>query len=229
MEKLKPFSIFVKNIGERKVVAERLIWELTRADGTTTAEVHSRVTSWVFMGGGEAGADPSTAAGEGVIIPGSFHFFSLAPISAVSEEGQDANQTARLNELSAELEQCTNITVSIDGVFFEDGTFVGPDNTGFFAQVKAHVDAKYDLLREVELSIKNNKGLEDFLNYVEQLANKPNGRRGPKATPDDHYNFYKKRFAEEFVGVQRNHGRDEAIAAAIRQVNRPWPMLQKKR
>src|SRR6266849_5842139 len=65
-----------------------------------------------------------------------------------SQENQTDNSGAIRALMLSELSKATDITVSLDGVVFDDGTFVG-SNLIFFQQIQAVVNAKVDLLREL--------------------------------------------------------------------------------
>jgi len=48
-----------------------------------------------------------------------------------------------------QLSESVKVIVSIDGVLFADGTFVGPDSQGYFGSLKAEIDARRDLVEEI--------------------------------------------------------------------------------
>jgi hypothetical protein len=86
-------------------------------------------------------------------------FPGASPMLDTKSQGQSQNSSpadrvaasaARYIELgSRELAQSSKISVSIDGAVFEDGSFVGPDETGFFLHIQSEMTAKGDLYREL--------------------------------------------------------------------------------
>src|SRR5205823_9882488 len=60
--------------------------------------------------------------------------------------GGEPGSTESLKQAGSQLlSKCAELIASIDGVFFDDGTFVGPDQAGLFDQVKTQVEAKLEL------------------------------------------------------------------------------------
>jgi hypothetical protein len=50
---------------------------------------------------------------------------------------------------------------------------------------------------------------------------------GPHLTPADHYNYYKKMYAQEMVDMRRVMGGDKAITIALQPLRKLWPILEK--
>ena len=66
--------------------------------------------------------------------------------------------TGRDREALAEAQAaCPTMTVTLDGVFFDDGTFIGPDTNDFFAKVKAQMDVRHEVLQGVQSDLKSGK------------------------------------------------------------------------
>jgi hypothetical protein len=246
VEALKPFSVFVKNTGKRAVIAYSVKWELTKADGRVATKSMNYVTPWAF-----AGLEKSARQGH-IIAPNSAHFVSLVIDSGTGSQSVNFDdvsnatgvslfkdndpfrqsqraraQTAQLDKLNTELARSTAIKVSLDGAFFDDGTFVGPDTSGFFDKVKALRDAKQDLLRQIENSAKEGEAADALLSEMKALASSPKIRLGPNSTPNDYYNYHKRRYAAEFLRMGIATGREAASERALQSLRRDWPELRK--
>jgi hypothetical protein len=240
MDSLKPFSFFVDNRSNRTVVAYSLQWCFTKADGTNECYADSLTNPRALMDGDNLPDEMIEQSGR--IKPHSARFFSLVSpdgsgsisVPASPEEveqlkkGVSPDRGALLRRYGLELSKYSDITFSIDGAFFDDGTFVGPDVTGFFGETKAMISARYDVLNEIMRGVSNpGKNKEDVFKEVETMANQPEITLNSKSTFDDRYKNYKKRYAEEILR-SRGVGDEKALKLALRPMNKPWHILQKK-
>lgn len=239
-ENLKPFSFFVKNQGSKTVVAYMIQWCFTTAEGRQDCHRKAVTNPTALMEGESLSEEMEEQSGR--IKPGATRFFSLVSLDGggsfrvrVSKQEADRfkqgdfDRTEMLRRYSAELANYTDLTVSIDGAFFDDGTFVGPDAAGFFAQTKAMIDARSDLLNEIasELS-KPGKSRDDVFTQVEAIANQAETELKSSSTPDDYYNHFKKAYASELLRVKNSQGVEQGLATALRPMRKPWPMLRKQ-
>jgi len=145
------------------------------------------------------------------------------------KQGKRFDQSSLLQRFSAQAAQFTEITVSIDAAFFDDGTFVGPDTSNFFSQTKAVIDAKRDFLNELASEVSNSgKARDSFYGHLQEIVTQPIEPIDSSSTPTDYYNYFKKLSASEFLGMKERQGEDKAIAMAVRPMNKPWATLRKK-
>jgi hypothetical protein len=230
---LKPFSIFIKNTSNRTVVGYTLKWECIKADGTVIPQIAEYATTWALTDVGESDFEAAMAEARTVIRPNAILFFSQAAPPELLD-GQDLaptqpdpEQTELLRSLNSELKNYTSITVSLDGALFDDGTFVGPDSAGFFAEIKAQVDAKYDLLREIESGIQQGKSADEIFRHAEEALAGPDIELNPDSTTADHYNYNKKLYGQEILGIRTALGDKKAIERVRILLSRPWPELRK--
>jgi hypothetical protein len=249
MEALKPFSVLLKNMGNKTVIAYQLKWELTQPDGRilTNTQGFTNLEKLRTINDTESPelTDVTVDSSSGnVIKPGSVLFCSPAgtldidqapaggrsnliiismpqKTETVNEIGQvpQENPERKLSKFATQLSQLSSITVSLDGALFDDGTFVGPDSTKFFSWIMSKLNAKLDLLQEVR-SLKRDKSESQAVEYLRTIANKPKLNINNKSTPDDIYNFYKKRFAQQMVRVHSAVG-FEAIEREISVLTKP--------
>ncbi|HXU40633.1 MAG TPA: hypothetical protein VN937_30020 [Blastocatellia bacterium] len=250
VEALKPFSVILRNRGNRAVVAYWLKWEMIKADGTIVTRQAGGSNPDALMDGGTRGSEHLSTSRGYAIRTKSKRFVSLGfslgededdgSIGAVAGGSENQNAVAQLQEAArdkdlssmldatnAELRGYESITVSIDGVFLEDGTFVGPDTTQFFARIEAVVDAKRDLLEEIRFRTNRNKSSQEIFGYVEELANGPDVVMQSHSTPTDHYNLYKKIYAQEILRMRQRLGDERAMAVALEPFRKQWPKLKK--
>lgn len=253
-EALRPFSIFIKNTGNRMVVAYQLKWEVMQADGKVLTYTQGHIIPEMLKGEDDL---PGHKGGK-KIRPNSVWYFSLAtqPVEVALRERaanepsgrgtsfatldsarhrdeaeravREKDQGASLNVLAEELAQASSITVSLDGVIFDDGTFAGPDSTGFFSRVKAMIDAEHDLLTEMELSLKEHKTPAAVFRHIEEVAQGPAVQLRPDSQPDELYNHYKSRYAKKFLRAKGAIGDEQFIAGALQPLRKPWLKLRKK-
>ena len=242
----EPFSVFVKNTGDKAVIAYTLKWEFAKADGKVINKSMNYATAGALTG-------QTSARGRYIIAPHSAHFVSLvfdsltgsidvgsgrgANVNGVALDSEAANyfgdqarervHVAKLDRLNKELAQSTSLTVSVDGVFFADGTFVGPNTTGFFEKVKALQSAKHDLLLEIQSGARKGKAESELFNEVEALTKGPKIRLGPRSTIDDYYNYHKRRYAAELLRMRKATGGESAIERMLQSLQQGWPELRR--
>lgn len=223
LEAVRPFSVLIKNTGRRAAIAFVLKWELMEADGKVHTETNQYFTNWSLMGRGTS--DP----GGNIIRPNAAWFLVPGFGMEVGSPGfvDDPKLTDYLNRRGVQLAQYTNVTVSLDGVFFDDGEFVGPNTTGFFEKVGAIRDATWDLRRDIKDRITGGKSPEEVLNHVAEIAKGPRVRLGRNSTVADYYSYYKQLEAENLLRVRSKSGNDKAVEHAVEPLRRTWLNLRK--
>lgn len=250
VEALRPYSFFLRNAGGKHVVAYKIRWECTKPNGTVIYKDSSKSSAWIFTD--ESGADLERVLprDDSIIKPNTTWFFSLgaaprelddssgtveqdswsAVIKGENTQGQapPPDKTKALRFVTAELSTYTSITIILDGVFFEDGTFVGPDATGFFDAVKSEIDAKFDLLAELGKAASQAKSGDEIFKHIEEEADGPEVDLGPNSTPADYYRFHKKRFSQELVAQKTALGSAQTFKQATKRLEKPWPKLRKQ-
>ena len=241
VDTLKPFSVFLENKGGRPLVAYLIQWCFTRADGSNQYYRKAVLNPQALMDGEDL--SPELRRQSGRVEHDSAIFLSLlstdgsgilrtevSPKEAEElKQGKRFDQSSLLQRFSAQAAQFTEITVSIDAAFFDDGTFVGPDTSNFFSQTKAVIDAKRDFLNELASEVSNSgKARDSFYGHLQEIVTQPIEPIDSSSTPTDYYNYFKKLSASEFLGMKERQGEDKAIAMAVRPMNKPWATLRKK-
>lgn len=241
MEILKPFSFIIENKGQRTVVAHMIEWCFTGSDGKSECSRHMYISPMSLMEGETLSEEmqeqsdyikPNKSRLLSLVEPNGTGGFRVDISPDEAEQigrGAAVDRKALLRRYGAELAKYTDITVSLDGVFFDDGTFAGDDTTGFFSIMKAHVDARRDLLNDVALGLSQlHKSKEEVFRYVEAVANQPDIDITSNSTPTEFYNYYKKFYAAEMLRLRRSWGDDKTLAFSLSPLKKPWPKLEKK-
>ena len=245
LEDLKPFSVLVQNTSAKSVVAYVLKWELVRTDGRSITNFTAYAQPGVLMG--NLSTNPQADAGH-IIKPGRMRLFSWdSPLDPGGDSafgvrvGGSANpppagigtkkeaSSKVLSELKSQLIQATSITVSLDGAFFEDGTFLGANSSGYFEQIKAQVDARIDLLNEVASALAQQADMDKVL---DSIASRPYVSTRPtylESKPEELYSFYAGLFAREIAGLRNTYGSKRTAAYLADQQARKRPTLKKEK
>jgi hypothetical protein len=242
IDNLKPFSFFVENRSNQMVVAYTVQWCFTKVDGTNDCYVKALTNPRALMDGDNL-SDEMVERSE-KIKPHSTRYFSLISLDGTGSlsvpaspaeveqlrQGIRPDKGALLRRYSAELSKYSDITFTIDGAFFDDGTFVGPDVTGFFEETKAQITAQYDVLNEIAQGVSSpGKTKEDVFKGLETIAGQPEINLDSKSKYEDQYKYYKRFYAAEILQSRRYVGDEKALKLALRPMKKPWRILQKKK
>lgn len=239
-ENLQPFSVFIKNSGNKSIVAYMLVWQLVKPNGQVLINRTAYAEAGVLMGN----PIPSSPSFKHIsaIQPNEVRCFSWS--GAIDEKevglgGAESIQSKRVEglppaepaairaQLTAELSEATDLTVSLDGVFFDDGTFVGPNTTGYFGQIQAMVKAKVDLVHDVAIAREQGK-VDEAFEAIKAKSLAPKVRITPESSPDDHYNYYMKIFAGEMTEMRGAYG-TEGFADYLKNLDKhSRPSLRKE-
>lgn len=240
VDALKPFSVFFENKGERPVVAYLIQWCFTSKDGSNQYYQKALLDPHALMDA--ENLTPDYKRQSGWIEPQSARLLSLlspdgggmvrtevSPKEAEAfKKGKRFDQTSLLQRYTARLGKYTEITVSIDGAFFDDGTFVGPDTSSFFTKTEALIDARKDLLNEIVAGQSNPAMTREALfRRIEETATQPTGSIDSNSTAADYYKYFKTFYASEFLQTKKTQGEDQALAMATQRTHKPWAKLHK--
>src|SRR5258708_10835781 len=225
VDTLKPFSVFFENNGERPVVAYLIQWCFTTKDGRNQYYRKALLDPQPLMDGENFSQELKRQ--QGWIEPDSAVFLSLltpegggmlrtevSPKEAEEfRQGRKFDQSSLLQRFSSQAAKFTEITVSIDAAFFDDGTFVGPDTSNFFNQTKAVIDARRDLLNEIAVGLSNSAMTRDSLyRHVQETADHPTDFIDSGSTPTDYSNHFKKLYPSNILQTKKLHSKDRALA-----------------
>lgn len=231
-ESLSPYSVFLKNETEKTIVACQLKWDLVAPSGEVETETTGFITLWRLMNQGASGIGGET------VEPKSAKLFfpsnvANAVIDSLSRADGRTNSSvnllraAHLDELATELSQSASITVSIDGVFFDDGTFVGSDSTHFFDYVVSLRDARIDLFREMEREALQDGNVGRAFETAKHLVGASETKLRPNSTPTELYSFHKKKVAEEVLQMKQKAGEEKTLKFFTQYLRTPTINLKK--
>lgn len=246
-EEERMFSVFVRNSTGRSVIAYHLTWSLVDASGKTVYHQRSFKDPLFLMENRTQGQNL-----EGYSIgPKSERLISLVPlltdihhpgagIGGGFFEGSSSADTDSLrrmleerntkqlaNKLSKDQDHIVSVAVYLDGVFFDDGTFVGPDESQFFLKVKAQVDARHDLYERIQNMFSSEKPPEKILKYVTNFANMPRPPLGGDSSPSQFYDFFTKLYAHEISRIWKASGQEAVSRFVEAALGKPWTSLRK--
>jgi hypothetical protein len=243
----KLLSAVVMNSTQRSVVAYHLKWNLVYLSGKAVSHERSYADPTLLMENArKRGQNPEGNS----IGPESTRLVSLVPflsdsqshgsiggvflqpvpaagIDSVKRAFQDQNPGELMNHLSENLNQVAGVEVALDGAFFDDGTFVGPDESQFFSKLKAQVDARHDLYKHIQKMFTAMKPPQRILQYVTDLANKPRIHLRGDSSPNQFYAFFTKFYAQEISRIWSKSGQESVSHFVQRAISEPWPSLKK--
>lgn len=226
LESIKPLSVVIKNIGDKTVVAHTIIWEAYGGSGERQAYRISYANSEFFIDRNEYVGSLAGTDADKTIKAGSALLVSLVALPSgngpsgggggsrqnrhESQQRQDIDVNDSQQSLeglrSEVLTKYSDITILIDGVFFDDGTFVGPDSFGFFDRMRVQVDAKRDLINSIADSVEQKKSEDEIFQEIQAKANMEVKKPTDKVSLTDYYHFFTRLFAEEILLKRKQYG-----------------------
>jgi hypothetical protein len=233
---LPPYSVFLKNTGSHSVVGYQITWECVDKRGDTAYKGVSNIISYIFLYGDESERNMAMAGEARVIVPNSTWFISLdLPARRLEDiggqledigEGQTEESIfgSQAQEISREF---SKVTISLDGLFFDDGTFLGADRFAFFEEVKSQMDARYEVLNEVQSGLRSGAKVEEILRKLEQIASQPMPQLSVSSSRSEHMNCSRILFAKNVLGMKALYGTEKAIEDVHQQLAKPWVHLRR--
>lgn len=227
---IDPYSVLLKNTSTRAIVGYSIKWECSDGKTETSGRDLSldrillHTLAVVFLYGEESERRLMLNRLDDVIKPNST--WLVANDYPPREINQEVN--VELNEAAiAEVNTaCPTMTVTLDGIFFDDGTFVGPDTTNFFARVKTQMDARYEVLQGVRNELKSGKTPGEVFRGLEQIRDRERQDSGG-GTIDELRSYYRNLFARDVLGRNEVWGTEKAIEQVHQLLSKPWVKLRK--
>jgi hypothetical protein len=233
---INPYSIVLKNSSDRPVVGYSIKWEcfdgkIESANRDMSHDVRtSHILGIILTYGEESERRPILDKLEGFIKSHSTSFISedvpARPLSADIEDIGTELDEAALAEVRA---ACPIMTVTLDGIFFDDGTFIGPDTTKFFDRVKTQMDARYELLKGVQNQLEAGKDPTDVFRGLEQIRDHEGQSQGGEMATKELRSYFRNKYALDVLGKKQMWGPEKALEDVQQMVSRPWAKLRKFR
>lgn len=218
-----PYSTILWNKTGKTVVEYCMRWEFTKPDGKRVAWDMSYGDTMGLLDGSMPKAGALIGKLSAIIRPGESMVVTpksqLGRNSQVTPPGrpQIGAYIAGLQSQLNVLRSGSDLTISLDGAFFDDGTFVGADQSGFFNRFKAQVTAKQDVMNEVLDGVAKGQSVESITDQLRASVPPSGGlleRTLQQATPADWYQFFRSRDVSSFLSTRTMHGDDKAVSFA---------------
>lgn len=239
LEALKPLCAFLVNNGGQNVVAYKLKWELVRSDGAAKTKFSSTINPAKLTGE----ESPSGVAAEGELGPGMSRLVtwepSLANVLYSLRRSQGATASSggnKATEFLARMEEVVRqqtgpgatLNVSLDGAFFADGDFVGPDTDDSFAEVQIYIESKADLRRLAEDGKRQGKSAREVLDHIKSAFGKVDVAPSAHPAPADVKAVFMKMHADNLRRMREARGDEYAVGEIMRPPRRDAPRLRRK-
>lgn len=197
MDAAKPFSVIVKNDSRKAVAAFAIRWKIKDPNGFVRTQNVMQLEARALLDGGRRRADQLSIAGGASRL--------------VTVEGIIMNLEALRNFSSAfQAPEFTVVSVELDLAVLDDGEVIGPDHVGMLPIFKAAVNAKQDLMEEVNGKLTQGGSLHGILlslNNANQKAPKTYDPMDPIAT----YAATRQQYLNELTTTEQNFGEEVAM------------------
>ena len=144
----KRSGILVKNNSEREIVGVGLLWTMSGLDAQVLPQSQNHPGVLVGM----KPIDPAMIGKTSVINVGATRFFSHSGAGADAGAGVVGGASAKFP-----------VSVTVDGIFFEDGRFVGENKSFYFEQMSGSVKAKRDFLIKINDGLRAGKSSSEIV------------------------------------------------------------------
>jgi hypothetical protein len=242
LEALRPFSIAIKNTGTKTLVAHTIIWEGVNLEGRHKSYVLSYANSEVFTDRIEFWSSIDQTNLDKTINAGSSRLLSLVPARRQSgpsgggggsrggpiKDDEDMDLRQRRGQLSTQFMRYSDLTISIDGAFFEDGEFVGPDFSRSFERLEAQVESKRALRTFVAESLRSKKAPAEIFQEIQTRADMPVNPLTEQSSVSDYSDYFTKFFANQLI-LQRRYFGDGLLERVVRSASQPQPRLTRSK
>lgn len=224
------YSVLLKNTGSRAVVGYRIKWECVDSRGDISTRASSNIVSWIFLHGEESDRRTALNSSQEIINPDSIWLIPFgSPAQPFARNGAGAVSSTTVLDGSSEpepLEGCASVTVIADGIFFDDGTFIGPDTT-LFTEVKSQMEARYEILQGVQNDLRAGKSADEIFRGLERIRDQESVELGENPTSDEFRTYFRNLFAQDLLGKKELWGADRALEEVLLLLSRPWVSLRK--
>jgi hypothetical protein len=241
VESARPFAFFIKNNSPKEIVGVSLRWKFTDSNGRSVEIPQSEANPGVLMG--IKPLDPRMAGKTSLINSGAIKFFTYfndlighkiafanmrfknpsIDYKYQIDSGNTESDISNLNSQKVEyFSRYTDFSMSIDGIVFNDGTFVGADENFFFDTLNGDIQARKDILTALSEARSAGKKdaniLEDILAKTSNISANLEALRSGNATREQVFDFsyknYLKNLRNELV-MKRARMSDDYIISQL--------------
>lgn len=226
----KPFALFIKNDSDHEIIGVSLRWKFLKTTGEVSEVPQIEVNPGVLIG--LKPLDPFMIGKTSIVNRGTVRFFSYFVMSTQQEVLQ-ANMRSRnpnvfypgettpseivsINEHVTSqklklLNSISSITVFVDGIFFENGTFVGKDENFFFDFMRGQIQARRDLLNQVAASMRAGKTDKEILStLLHQIPEPRRNKIAEEAGLESSEKSYEKGYKSSLKSMRKELERQRA-------------------
>jgi hypothetical protein len=224
-------AVYIKNSTNNLVLGYALTWELRDQNGKLlTSKTVGYSEPGILMGD----KIPKNLEHTTAIKPGHVRCFTWnsqihkdSPVPDQTPPNYADESSSIRAVLSSVLSRASDITVSLDGVIFDDGSFAGPNRSGFFEQMQAILTAKVDLLRELEEASRQGT-LDQAIQAIGEISREPDVTFGSTFSANEYYRHFRKMYAAELTDKFAVYGKEKLVPDLRESYKRARPKLKKK-
>ncbi|MEW6127375.1 MAG: hypothetical protein AB1757_10075 [Acidobacteriota bacterium] len=217
------YAVYVVNQGARSVAACLLKWELAMPDGNVITHTRARKGSLEIIAEGQVSHFSDAIPPNGKLL------FSLT--DADPGGGRKIRMGGGGADINRQAAESVKITVSIDGILFADGTFVGTDSSNYFEALKGEVDAKSELNTEIARLADKVVNPDALLNHLEKYTKVTMESQQPSSSDNTRYSFWKqlekKSYANRLQLMRRSKGDRFVVDFVKAEIGKPQIALRK--
>lgn len=215
-DKLRRVSVLVQNRSEHVIVGYCLRWELMDATGNTTSRGVIYVEPSALRDGQNLKYGSKGKFLGSKIHPGAVRLVWLAgTLDEFSPPGALASIPANkeFEDLTNAVSASIKTTVSIDGILFDDGRFVGPDSYGSFDRITATFRGEQDFFYDVVTRVDKGEAEAAVMARVRDtlLGSEQVEGPSPAQAPERDYHSAEHSRAEEFTNIAQKSGFEAAV------------------
>lgn len=202
-ELLRNYSVILSNNTTKTVVGYDIRWEYTDRTGKRLTVDHSdgRI-HWLLDASGTKKPGSSELRYLPVLPPNTstivMPFVGFRKTADISKRASDPRNLAELKDHVVRFSSGSDLVATLDGAFFDDGAFVGPDKSGYFSIFQAELYAYQNLAAFILKSAQDGRDLGGVAKEIEATyASTP-----PPMTADRWRVEYQKVLcAQEFLSI----------------------------
>jgi hypothetical protein len=197
MDVAQPFSVIMKNASRKAVAAFVLRWKIKDPNGFVRTQNVMQLEARALLDGGRRRTDQlSIAAGTSRLVTVEGIIMNLEALHNFSSSFQAPDFTV--------------VSVELDLAVLDDGEVIGPDQVGMLPIFKAAVNAKQDLMEEINSRLSQVGSLHEILVSLNN-ANKKTSQTYDPLDPVATYAATRQQYLDELTTTEQNFGEEMAL------------------
>ncbi|MGH9842737.1 MAG: hypothetical protein ACREEM_28670 [Blastocatellia bacterium] len=212
----RKYSAVVENKTPHPIIAATIIWRFYPSQGEPIPQTFAfnSIPNNVF-----------NAPGRGLIQPGEQYPLCLLLERAgfgrerATEIKGDDDARRRLERVNALIARSVKWSVSVDGVLFSNGVFIGPDTIKYFDVLSARIRGARDIINELQQKLSAGEPNDavfaharSYASITDEALEAPYPDRPLRFhNPDYAYNSYKTNMGRQAIALRENESEAKAI------------------